>query len=210
MELDIIENNGNCLGQTTWHVWGNKDGGCDQNGCYGQYHFDDGCQFHMRTEFGEDGSLTQYKNGQVIEVNGGPSEDEKKPDQAEHGGHGRCDCIHAVDRLGSRRWFVRWERFQWCAVCCHQCGGPCTTRNQIWATTTHLLSHHHHHPHPHRRLPLLPHQECARPLSARTMMGLTCSPVPKTPAARMSAAASAPPRMVVGVTLGFMRPANAG
>jgi len=72
------------------------------------------------------------------------------------------------------------------------------------------LSHHHHHPHPHRRLPLLPHQECARPLSARTMMGLTCSPVPPTPAARMSAAASAPPQMVVGVTLGFMRPVNAG
>merc|ERR1712194_916702 len=77
MELDIIENNGNCLGQTTWHVWGNKDGGCDQNGCYGQYHFDDGCQFHMRTEFGEDGSMTQYKNGQGIEGNGGPSEGEK-------------------------------------------------------------------------------------------------------------------------------------
>jgi len=77
MELDIIENNGKCLGQTTWHVWGNKDGGCDQNGCYGQYHLDDGCQFHMRTEFGEDGSMTQYRNGQVINVNGGPSGNEK-------------------------------------------------------------------------------------------------------------------------------------
>jgi len=77
MELDIIENNGKCLGQSTWHVWGNKDGGCDQNGCYGQYHLDDGCQFHMRTEFGEDGSITQYRNGQVIQVNGGPSDNEK-------------------------------------------------------------------------------------------------------------------------------------
>jgi len=77
MELDIIENNGRCLGQTTWHVWGNKDGGCDQNGCYGQYHLDDGCQFHMRTEFHEDGGITQYRNGQVIQVNGGPSGNEK-------------------------------------------------------------------------------------------------------------------------------------
>lgn len=76
MELDIIENNGKCLGRTTWHVWGNKDGGCDQNGCYGEYHFDDGCQFHMRTEFGEDGSLIQYKNGQVINIKG-PSDIEK-------------------------------------------------------------------------------------------------------------------------------------
>jgi len=77
MELDIIENNGKCLGQTTWHVWGNKDGGCDQDGCYGQYHLDDTCQFHMRTEFHEDGSITQYKNDQVIQVNGGPSDTEK-------------------------------------------------------------------------------------------------------------------------------------
>jgi len=78
MELDIIENNGKCLGQTTWHVWGNKDGGCDQNGCYGQYHLDDSCQFHMRTEFGEDGSITQYRNGLIVQVNGGPSGNEKE------------------------------------------------------------------------------------------------------------------------------------
>merc|ERR1711924_521887 len=38
---------------------------------------DDGCQFHMRTEFGEDGSITQYRNGQVIQVSGGPSDNEK-------------------------------------------------------------------------------------------------------------------------------------
>jgi alpha-galactosidase len=75
MELDIIENNGKCLGRTTWHVWGNKDGGCDQNGCYGEYHIDD-CKFHMRTEFGADGSLTQYRNGQVVQING-PSGSEK-------------------------------------------------------------------------------------------------------------------------------------
>jgi hypothetical protein len=68
MELDVIENNGKCLGRTTWHVWGDKAGGCDQNGCFGQYKLDDGCKFHMRTEFGEDGSLTQYRNGEVISI----------------------------------------------------------------------------------------------------------------------------------------------
>merc|ERR1711881_226061 len=45
MELDMVENNGQCLGRTTWHVWGDHDGGCDQNGCFGQYKLDDGCEF---------------------------------------------------------------------------------------------------------------------------------------------------------------------
>jgi hypothetical protein len=72
MELDITENNGQCLSQTTWHVWGNKDGGCDQNGCYGQTHISD-CHFHMRTEFGADGSITQYYNGNSVNIDNGGS-----------------------------------------------------------------------------------------------------------------------------------------
>jgi len=75
MELDIVENNGKCGGRTTWHVWGNKQGGCDQDGCYADFHIDD-CKFHMRTEFGADGSLTSYRNGQVLSISG-PSDSEK-------------------------------------------------------------------------------------------------------------------------------------
>jgi len=82
MELDIDENNGNQNGATTWHVWGNKDGGCDQNGCVGLYRIDDSCKYHMRTEFHEDGGLTQYRNGNVIQVNGGPSSNEKNQIQS--------------------------------------------------------------------------------------------------------------------------------
>lgn len=69
MELDMVESYGQCLGQTTWHV---SFDDCGPHGCrpYGRYRLDDGCKFHMRTEFGEDGSLTQYRNGQVIQVAG--------------------------------------------------------------------------------------------------------------------------------------------
>eukprot|EP01063_Lacrimia_lanifica_P006495 TRINITY_DN13989_c0_g1_i1.p1 TRINITY_DN13989_c0_g1~~TRINITY_DN13989_c0_g1_i1.p1 ORF type:complete len:246 (+),score=63.81 TRINITY_DN13989_c0_g1_i1:48-785(+) len=36
VEMDIIENNGNCVGATTWHTWPNFNGGCDRAGCSGK------------------------------------------------------------------------------------------------------------------------------------------------------------------------------
>merc|ERR1712071_16307 len=119
------------------HVWGNKDGGCDQNGCYGQYHFDDGCQFHMRTEFGEDGSMTQYKNGQVIEVNAALQRTKKT--RSSRTWRTRALRLHPRSGQAGSQMMVRAVgAIPMVPVCCHQCGGPCTPRNQIWATATHL------------------------------------------------------------------------
>ena len=55
MEMDIIENNGNCLAQTTWHTWPNHNGDCDQGGCWGQMYHPNGGLFHLRAEFIADG-----------------------------------------------------------------------------------------------------------------------------------------------------------
>jgi hypothetical protein len=73
MELDMVENNGKCGGQTTWHVWGNHQGGCDQDGCHANYGLPN-CKFHMKTEFGSDGSITQYKDGQALSISISDSE----------------------------------------------------------------------------------------------------------------------------------------
>ena len=95
MELDMIENNGKCLGRTTWHVWGDKAGGCDQNGCFGEYKLDDACKFHMRTEFGEDGSLTQYRNGEIIPIGIAPRENN--------------EIKSTMERVGSAIASTQWE-----------------------------------------------------------------------------------------------------
>jgi hypothetical protein len=42
MEMDIIENNGNCIAQSTWHTWPNKSGGCDEGGCEGNMYLKGG------------------------------------------------------------------------------------------------------------------------------------------------------------------------
>lgn len=66
MEMDLIENNGACFGQTTWHTWPNKNGGCDEDGCYGQ--FSHGGTFHMKAEFSQDGWMTVSIDGNKIDV----------------------------------------------------------------------------------------------------------------------------------------------
>jgi len=81
MELDIDENNGHQNGRTTWHIWGNKYGSCDQNGCYGDFSItDDACKYHMRTEFALDGGIIQYRDGEVVDVSqhGGLDDAEKR------------------------------------------------------------------------------------------------------------------------------------
>lgn len=74
MEMDIIENNGNCLAQTTWHTWANYNGGCDRNGCWGQTQRNGVTR--VRTEFAADGYMTVYMDGSKVEVaNPVPSSD---------------------------------------------------------------------------------------------------------------------------------------
>merc|ERR1712232_488829 len=66
MEMDIIENNGNCLAQTTWHTWPNHDGGCDRGGCWGQKYRKG--KTHIKAEFSSDGWMTVYMDGSRVDV----------------------------------------------------------------------------------------------------------------------------------------------
>merc|ERR1712070_910183 len=61
MEMDIYEANGAQNLATTWHTWFNHDGGCDQGGCGAG--MDIGGQFHVKAQFGEDGFMHTYFNG---------------------------------------------------------------------------------------------------------------------------------------------------
>jgi len=67
MEMDIVENNGNCASQTTWHTWSNKNGGCDQNGCEG-HRFINGRRTY-KAAFSGDGWMTVSINGQAVDIN---------------------------------------------------------------------------------------------------------------------------------------------
>jgi len=66
MEMDIIENNGNCIAQTTWHTWPNHNGGCDRGGCWGK-HYRKG-KTHIKAEFSGDGWMTVYMDNQKVNV----------------------------------------------------------------------------------------------------------------------------------------------
>ena len=52
MEMDIIEANGDCAMQTTWHTNPNHNGGCDEGGCAGRMQIpQNGSAFHMRARY---------------------------------------------------------------------------------------------------------------------------------------------------------------
>lgn len=77
MEMDIIENNGGCVAQTTWHTWPNKNGDCDEDGCWGSMHLPGG-RFSVNATFASDGWMTVYINGKENAVtNPVPSQNAK-------------------------------------------------------------------------------------------------------------------------------------
>lgn len=67
MEMDIVENNGNCLSQTTWHTWPNHNGDCDEGGCWGQAYASG--RRTMKASFSNDGWMTVTINGNTVNVN---------------------------------------------------------------------------------------------------------------------------------------------
>ena len=67
MEMDIVENNGNCVSQTTWHTWPNHNGDCDQGGCWGLKWVSGARKY--RAEFSADGWMKVTINGQEVPVN---------------------------------------------------------------------------------------------------------------------------------------------
>lgn len=64
MEQDIYEANGGYNLATTWHTWFNHNGGCDQGGCGAALSL--GGKFHVKAEFGTDGWMHTYFNGNEI------------------------------------------------------------------------------------------------------------------------------------------------
>lgn len=69
IELDWFESNGNCAGASTLHTVmgeGNSGNPCNSWGCRTHWYYNGGTQFHMRIEYGTDGSQTAYNNGAVM------------------------------------------------------------------------------------------------------------------------------------------------
>ena len=67
MELDIVETNGNCVSRTTWHLWPNFDGGCDESGCWGEQWTVSGRR-HYKASFANDGFMTVTIDGVPVNV----------------------------------------------------------------------------------------------------------------------------------------------
>jgi len=67
VEIDWVESNGNCGGQTTIHTRpGPGSNGCTAWGCGYPYHYNGRAQYHMRIEYGPDGSVYVTRDGQTI------------------------------------------------------------------------------------------------------------------------------------------------
>ena len=67
VEVDWLESNGNCGGATTLHTkQGTGNDGCTSWGCRNSYHYNGRASFHVRVEYGHDGSWTTIRDGNVI------------------------------------------------------------------------------------------------------------------------------------------------
>jgi len=67
VEVDWIESNGKCGGQTTLHTrQGPGSDGCTAWGCANSYHYNGQSSFHMRVSFNYDGTWTTFRDNQII------------------------------------------------------------------------------------------------------------------------------------------------
>jgi hypothetical protein len=67
VEVDWIESNGNCGGQTTLHTRpGPGMDGCTAWGCENGYHYNGRTSFHMKITYDHNGVWTTYRDGQTI------------------------------------------------------------------------------------------------------------------------------------------------
>jgi len=68
LEVDWLESNGHCGGATTLHAKeGPGNDGCTAWGCRASYHYNGKTSFHMRIEYGTDGTWTTIRDGQRID-----------------------------------------------------------------------------------------------------------------------------------------------
>merc|ERR1711865_671082 len=185
------------MGATTWHTWFNHDGGCDQGGCGAG--IDIGGQFHVKAEFGTDGWMHTYFNGNEIGgFNPYPSDNAR-------------DSVR--DTMNSRG--VVFSSSQWTGWV----PGPgnvdgdvgnfsfpfTTIMSKFLAAQSRqnvVVDLHPLHP--------LQRQACVRTRSARTMTEPTCSRMPSTQTVLKIAVAIAPPPQVVRGTHGFIPAMNVG
>jgi hypothetical protein len=115
MEMDIIENNGNCLAQTTWHQWANHNGDCDQGGCWGQLPING--KFHVKAAFGTDGNMIVSINGRNVDV--------KNPYPS---GAAKAEVVNKMSTLG-----VQFHSTQW--VGWVPSGGNCGANGDLDTST---------------------------------------------------------------------------
>ena len=67
VEVDWIESNGNCMGQSTLHdVPGPGDNGCTAWGCTTTYYYNGRTSFHMKITYDANGVWNTYRDGQHI------------------------------------------------------------------------------------------------------------------------------------------------
>jgi hypothetical protein len=66
MEVDWVESNGNCGGQSTLHVHQGPGSGCTAWGCATTFHYNGRSAYHMKVMFGEDGQWSMVRDGQTI------------------------------------------------------------------------------------------------------------------------------------------------
>jgi hypothetical protein len=67
VEVDWIESNGNCGGQTTLHdIPGPGSNGCTAWGCASSYHYNGRTSFHMKITYDTNGVWNTYRDGQHI------------------------------------------------------------------------------------------------------------------------------------------------
>ena len=70
VEVDWIESNGNCGGQSTLHdIPGTGNNGCTAWGCASSYHYNGRTSFHMKITYDNNGVWTTYRDGQEIAPN---------------------------------------------------------------------------------------------------------------------------------------------
>jgi len=62
MEMDIVENNGNCCSASTIHTWTNYNGGCDRGGCQAIMHSSN--SRHFKASFDSSGLMKVNIGGQ--------------------------------------------------------------------------------------------------------------------------------------------------
>ena len=96
MELDITENNGNCLMATTWHTSTGENNGCDEWGCASMVHISN--SYSVNATFSTSGWMNVFIDGK-LNNNFSPSVDQ-----------GAADTVKStMMSIGAALWSSQWE-----------------------------------------------------------------------------------------------------